>query len=157
MSEQATTSDVITKEELEAIRNDPRPWIGFEFDGEFVPFHLTDLGKDLQVIDRLTGGMPPHEFFDATKDLEGRARGPVQLGLLGTSLRAHHPEWSVSRICSLIEGTPFSDFVYVKGEPEEEADVGPPSQLDVAVIGESSSTSNDTLATPSEPSSESPS
>lgn len=111
---------------------------GFETEGEFYPWHLTDSGKDLMLIDRITGGMLPHEFFDAVGDEHEQFRGPILLGLIGTSVRNRHPEWSIERILRFVNEVKLGDIDFVGGEDDEDDEEGtedggeqlPPSDAD---------------------------
>jgi hypothetical protein len=91
---------------------------GFELNGAFYPWRFSDVGKDLMLIDRLTG-LPMHEFFEVIQDPEQRGRGPIMLTLIATSIRHAHPDWSVERIYRLVCGLSMSDVVLVGVDQEE--------------------------------------
>lgn len=97
---------------------------GFEFGGRFYPWHLTDRGKDLLIIDRLTG-LPPQEFFQVVEDDHDRSRGPIMLALVATSLRNGNPEWSVERVLRTVNDLSLSEVEFVAGD-EEEVEEGVP-------------------------------
>jgi hypothetical protein len=99
---------------------------------EFFPWSITDKGKDLMLIDRLTGGMPPHEFFQLVEDLHERGRGPVLLALMATSVRARHQDWSVERITRVMMDLNLQDVVYVGGDEPEKAENDPPKSSEGA-------------------------
>lgn len=121
-----------TREDQEAQKVQP-PEDGFEIalhgqDREFIPWQISDKGKDLMIIDRLTGGMPPHEFFTAVEDLHDRGRGPLLLAMMGTSIRARNPGWSVDRIIRLLLDISISeDVTFIDGDEDEEAETVPKS------------------------------
>jgi hypothetical protein len=101
---------------------------GFELGGEFYPFHVDDTGKNLMLIDRLTGLSLP-EFSAYLGDDTDRNRGPVTLALVATSIRAAKPDWSVEKIVRLVQNTRISDIEWVDGEQDaEETDASPPAE-----------------------------
>lgn len=97
---------------------------GFEYQGTFYRWHVSDTGKDLMLIDRFAG-LPVLDFFDLLDDEEERGRGPILLTLIATSIRFAHPGWSVPRIARMVENLSLSDVEFV-GEDEEEAEPLPP-------------------------------
>ena len=99
---------------------------GFEIDGEFFRWRITDKGKDLILIDRLTGGMPPHEFFALIEERFDLERGPMLLAMMATSIRASRPDWSPERILNLVYDTNLSDIEFVGTDEEERTDVDGP-------------------------------
>lgn len=90
---------------------------GFEYDGQFFRWHVTDGGKDLMLIDRFTG-MPVAEFFDTIEDSFDRGRAPILLALIATSVRARHPDWSVNRIERMVQDLQLGDVTFVDGDAE---------------------------------------
>lgn len=86
---------------------------------EFFPWHLTDTGKDLMLIDRFTG-MPVQEFFELIEDNFDRGRAPILLAMMATSVRAKHPDWTVERIVRLVQGVSLGDVEFIEGETEEQ-------------------------------------
>lgn len=104
------------------------PEVGFEINGEFYKWTASDSAKDLMLIDEFTK-MPASMFYEAIDDDLERGRGPIMLALMATSIRAKHPDWSVTRVARLIYDTPLSEVVYIgTGETEEEGDAdSPPS------------------------------
>lgn len=126
-----------TREDQEVAKAPP-PEDGFEIalhgnEREFIPWQISDKGKDLMIIDRLTGGMPPHEFFSAVEDLHERGRGPLLLAMMGTSIRARYPSWSVDRIVRLLLDISVSEDVeFIDGDEDEETETVPKSSGDEA-------------------------
>jgi hypothetical protein len=115
---------------------------GFEYDGIFYPWHVTTTGKDLLLIDRISG-MGIQEFFEMIEDNYDLSRAPVTLSLIATSIRNRHPEWSLERIVRTVMGIDIEsdDFTVIGGE--EAADDSPPAEA--ATSGQSgtpSATSN---------------
>lgn len=90
---------------------------GFELDGSFYKWHVTDGGKDLMLIDRFTG-MPVADFFDTIEDSFDRGRAPILLALMATSIRAQHPDWSVERIVRVVQGMSLGDVTFVDSDAE---------------------------------------
>lgn len=86
---------------------------------EFFPWHLSDVGKDLQLIDRFTA-MPVQEFFELIEDNFDRGRAPILLAMMATSVRAKHPDWTVERIVRLIQGVSLGDVHFIDAETEEQ-------------------------------------
>lgn len=125
---------------------------GFEYKGRFYPWKVTDIGKDLMLIDRFTG-MAIADFFDTIDDENERGRGPILLALIATSLRAGNPSWSVQRIVGAVEALSLSDVEFVN--PESEAPEAVPPQkprLDV-VPSRSTATGSSPSSTPQDSSS----
>jgi hypothetical protein len=138
---------------------------------EFIPFTPIPFGgRDLRIIDYVTK-MPLEEFEAATNDPVQRGRGTILLAIMGTSINAKHPEWTIERITRIIDDVVIPEMTFLGAEeesngtdplpqepkPESEASSsGSPSDA-----SESSATPADTSApepTPStsEPSSETP-
>lgn len=89
---------------------------GFEFQGRFYRWHLTDRGKDLLLIDRIAQ-MPVDEFFELVEDEFDRTRTPVLLAMIATSIRAEHPQWSHQRIERTVMNLSLSeDITLLEGE-----------------------------------------
>lgn len=93
---------------------------GFELDGQFYPWSVTDKVRDLRLIDLLTGMAVP-EFFRAVEDEHERERGPVVSAMIATSIRAARPDWSVERIFRLVDDINLGDVEFVVGETEDDA------------------------------------
>jgi hypothetical protein len=128
---------------------------GFEYQGVFYPWHVTTTGKDLLLIDRISG-LPLKEFFAIVEDNYDMARAPVTLALIATSMRNRHPDRSLERILrTVMELDMESDEFEVIGGDDEEAGDGPPA---VAAEGgpsdQSHGTSNGSAGATSETSSE---
>jgi len=99
---------------------------GFEYQGRFYSWHLTDTGKDLMIIDRFTQ-MPVHEFFQLIEDSFDRGRGPVLLAMIGTSIRHGNPDWSVERIIRDVNALSISeDIEFI--DMDEEDEESPPAE-----------------------------
>ena len=90
---------------------------GFDYDGEFYPMNFTAGAKDMLLIERITN-MPIDEFQQAA--MSGQNRPSILLGLLATSVRAKHPDWSVERIYSLVmDVDDISEIHTITGEDSE--------------------------------------
>lgn len=98
---------------------------GFELDGDFYEWHVTDTGKDLMLIDQFAQ-MPVADFFETVEDSVDRSRAPIVLALIATSIRHKHPSWSYERIARLVMSTPLSSYTFVGDE--EEVAVDPPAR-----------------------------
>lgn len=126
---------------------------GFEWNGRFYRWSVTDLGKDLMLIDRIAQ-MPPTAFMDMIGDVDEAERTPVILALVATSLRLGHPEWSVDRIYRTVMGISLGgDLTFVSAgegdaDPPPEAASQPPSEA-----GKSPSNGSSQPSTPVERSS----
>jgi hypothetical protein len=106
---------------------DERSEGGFEFQGAFYPWHIDDTGKDLMLIDRISG-LPLSEFSEMAADPAQRGRAPIILTLFATSIRHRHPDWSVERIYALVANVKMSDFVTISvDEPDPDEAMLPPS------------------------------
>ena len=106
---------------------DGPPADGFELDGTFYRWHVSDMGKDLMLIDRFAG-LPIQEFFDVVDDDHERGRGPILLTLIATSIRNEHPDWSVERITRLVLGLSLSSVTFVNGDLEQDDPTLPPPE-----------------------------
>lgn len=101
---------------------------GFEYEGVFYEWHATDKGKDLMLIDRLTG-MPPQVFFEAIQDDFDRGRGPVLLALIATSIRHRWQEWSLERILRMVDELSLGEVEFIDGDDDPpEAPPSPPDE-----------------------------
>jgi hypothetical protein len=136
---------------------------GFEYQGEFVRWHVSDIGKNLMLIDRITG-MAMDEFFAVVEDPDQRGRGPILLTLIATSLRNHHPDWSVERIYRTVTNLSLSSDIELVDAETELPDVmlppagtvtAPPSDGDSSSSPSNGSSSSSTppAGSPSETSS----
>lgn len=140
---------------------------GFEFDGTFYRWNVTDTGKDLMLIDRFTA-MPVAEFFETIEDSFDRGRAPILLALIATSLRKVHPDWSVQRLVRTVENLNLGDVTFVDSDTEEQpvppAGGGqePPASTEhsngssLSLIPEETSTPTDATSSETPPSSSSP-
>ena len=123
---------------------------GFEYDGTYYRWHVTDGGKDLMLIDRFTG-MPVADFFETIEDEFDRGRAPILLALIATSMRNVHPDWSVPRLTRRVENLNLSEVAFIDSDTEEQpvppAEAGPePATSDEPSNGSSSaSTPQDSL------------
>jgi len=129
---------------------------GFEIDGEFYAWHVSDIGKDLMLIDRIAG-LPIPEFFEIIDDDHARERAPILLALMATSIRHGHPDWTVDRISRAVMNLNLSDVEFITGDDEEVADElpppsvnGPPPSTGDSSASESRSTSSETAPETSE-------
>jgi hypothetical protein len=99
---------------------------GFEYDGTFYSWKVSDMGKDLMLIDRFSG-LPLHEFFEVVDDNFDRGRAPILLTLIATSIRAGHPDWSVERIIRTVQNLSLSGVTFLEPDDEEAAVELPPA------------------------------
>jgi len=104
---------------------------GFEYQGEFYRWRVSDVGKDLMLIDYFTH-MPVQEFFDIVDDALERGRAPVLMALMATSIRAAHPERSVERISRLVMDMPLGEVSFVGGDEDAGIAVDLPSPGEAA-------------------------
>jgi len=101
---------------------------GFEYKGRFYQWSVTDLGKDLMLIDRIAQ-MSPSAFMEMIGDADENERTPVILTLVATSLRLGHPDWSVDRIYRTVMGLSLGeDISFVSSGAGEEDEAGPPAE-----------------------------
>lgn len=127
---------------------------GFEYDGTFYRWHVSDMGKDLMLIDRFSN-LPLQEFFELVDDGVDRGRAPILLTLIATSIRFGHPDWSVERIVRTVQNLNLSDVVFIEPDDEEEEQLPPASEDETASTGGSSSSpSRSTSSDPAEETSE---
>ena len=110
---------------------------GFELNGEFYRWHVSDLGKDLMLIDRFSG-MPVSDFFEVADDALQRGRAPIMLALIATSIRAEHPDWTIERIVQIVLEVHLGEVVFI-GAADEEARPELPPQQGEDLTGASSS------------------
>lgn len=127
---------------------------GFELDGVFYRWHVTDTGKDLMLIDRFTG-MPVAEFFETIEDTFDRGRAPILLALMATSIRNEHPDWTVERIVRQVQALSLGDVTFVDADAEEQpvppAEAGPGQPAsDEPSNGSSSSSTPEETSTPTD-------
>jgi hypothetical protein len=99
---------------------------GFEIRGQFYKWTVSDGAKDLMLIDTFTK-MPSHVFFEAIDDPYERARGPIMLALMATSINAAHPDWSVERTSRLVMDA-SNEATFIGGDLEEEGDADVPPE-----------------------------
>ncbi len=92
---------------------------GFELDGVFYRWTVSDVGKDLMLIDKFTQ-MPVHEFFEIVNDSFDRNRPPILLAMIATSIRAHFPDRSVERIYRDVLNLSLGEVEFIDGEDDEE-------------------------------------
>jgi hypothetical protein len=101
---------------------------GFEYKGRFYQWSVTDLGKDLMLIDRIAQ-MSPSAFMEMISDADENERTPVILALVATSLRLGHPDWSVDRIYRTVMGLSLGeDISFVSSGAAEEDEASPPAE-----------------------------
>lgn len=111
---------------------------GFDFQGKFYPWKLSDTGKDLLLIDRITN-MPVDEFFALAEDEEADLRGSVLLAMFATSLRAGNPSWSVERVYRTVMDLSLSDDIEILDDEEDAAEAVPTEEDQAAEQPSSSS------------------
>lgn len=99
---------------------------GFEYRGEFYRWSVTDTGKDIMLIDRITG-MSLADFYEVVDDDAQRGRGPILLALIATSIRASRPDWSVERIFRLTQELSISELTFLEADVDEEDEARPPA------------------------------
>jgi hypothetical protein len=95
---------------------------GFEYQDRFYPWSISDMGKDLVLIDRICG-MSLSEFYEVADDALQADRAPILLALVATSIRAGNPSWNVERIVRLVMDMSLSDLNIVGLEE------GPPNPM----------------------------
>jgi hypothetical protein len=93
---------------------------GFEYQGTFYRWSVSDMGKDLMLIDRFCG-LPIVEFFELVDDDFDRGRAPILLSMIATSIRKEHPDWSVERIVRTVQELNLSEIAFVGAEEEEDS------------------------------------
>lgn len=115
---------------------------GFEFEGRFYTLHVSDIGKDLMLIDRISQ-MPMRDFYAAADDAFERGRGPVILTLIATSLRNGNPDWTVERIYRKVMDLSLGDdVVFIAPENADEEEEEQESPLEPPTDGSEKSPSN---------------
>jgi hypothetical protein len=97
---------------------------GFELHGRFYRWHVTDMGKDLMLIDQFAK-QPITEFFAQIEDQFDRGRAPILLTLIATSIRAGNPDWSVERIVRTVMNLNLSEVSFVDADSEEHENPSP--------------------------------
>jgi hypothetical protein len=127
---------------------------GFEYDGTFYRWHVSDMGKDLMLIDRFSN-LPLYEFFEVVDDGFDRGRAPILLTLIATSIRFGHPDWSVERVVRTVQNLSLSEIVFIEPDEEEVEELPPASEGETGSTGGSSpslsrSTSSEPAAETSE-------
>ncbi len=105
---------------------------GFEYkipgetEATFFPWKVNVEGaKDMLIIDSFTQ-LPIDVFHEKLQDGFERRRGPFLLALIATSIAAKYPDWTVQRVCRIVENLDFADFAGIDAEDEED-DVSPPA------------------------------
>lgn len=107
--------------------NIPEPEKGFIYQKDFYPLSISEKGKDLLLIDRLTQRPPDAIFSELEAGVD--IRGPAILALIATSFRAAYPEWPLQRIINLVEEIELSELEWVGTEDDgEEETVRPPDE-----------------------------
>jgi hypothetical protein len=115
---------------------------GFELAGEFYRWAASTGGKDLLLIDRIAG-MAVTEFFEILDDPVARERPAVMLTLVGTSIRAKHPEWSVERIVRTVHELDINDVILISNDEQEPVNPLPPPAAPEPATGERSGSPSD--------------
>ena len=105
---------------------------GFEYklpdddQATFFPWKVNVEGaKDMLIIDSFTQ-LPIDVFHEKLQDGFERRRGPFLLALIATSIAAKNPDWTVQRVCRLVENLDFSKCTGIEADEEETGDVVPP-------------------------------
>jgi hypothetical protein len=93
--------------------------VGFELDGDFYRWSVSDSAKDLMLIDRFTQ-MPAHQFFEIIEDNFDRGRGPILLAMMATSIRRAHPDWSIERVARMVMNLSLTDVTFIGSDEEVE-------------------------------------
>lgn len=132
---------------------------GFDYQGTFYKWSVSDTGKDLLLIDRFAN-MPIADFFDTMEDAFDRGRAPVILALIALAIRAKHPDWSVERIARTVNDLSLGDVTFIEADAEEQlvppAGAGNPPAASDAPSNESSPSSTPTENEPLKTSPETP-
>jgi hypothetical protein len=125
---------------------------GFEYGGTFYRWHVSDMGKDLMLIDRFSN-MPLHEFFEIVDDGFDRGRAPILLTLIATSIRHGHPEWSVERVIRTVQNLSLSEITFIEPDEEEEVEpeLPPASEGEATTDPTGASSPSPSRFTPSDP------
>jgi hypothetical protein len=123
---------------------------GFEYDGVFVSWHLTDKVVDLQLVDQFSK-MPPADFFAAVEDDFDRERTPILSAMIATSLRHHYQNWSVARVTRYVENMHMSQVLFFDGEENEPEVEGLPLEEKQDIPSEGDEASEDSSTKSSEP------
>ena len=103
---------------------------GFEYDGRFYEWRFGSTGKDLMLLDRISG-MSMSELWEAAE--QNKDRPSLMLSMIALSLRAGNPSWSVERIMHIVEELDTeTDIQWVGAEstPDPtpaETEAGPPT------------------------------
>jgi hypothetical protein len=85
---------------------------------EFIPWTpISYGGRELRIIDYITK-MPLEEFEAASTDPVQRGRGTILLALIGTSINAKHPEWTIERITRIVDDMVLPEMAFLAGEEE---------------------------------------
>jgi hypothetical protein len=126
---------------------------GFEYQGEFYGWSVTDIGKDLMLIDRFSG-LPIHEFFQLVDDDHERGRGPILLTLIATSIRAGHPDWTAERVIRTVMDLSLSEVTFLNADKPESQEGLPDSPP--AETAESNGSTGDASPSPSKSTSSDP-
>jgi hypothetical protein len=92
---------------------------GFEWRNRVYPWSVSDIGKDLMLIDRIAQ-IPPSDFIELVSDADQNERAPVLLALVATSLRAGHPDWSVDRIYRIVMNLSLTQDITFLSEGDDE-------------------------------------
>jgi len=112
---------------------------GFEYQGRFYPWRFGSTGKDLMLLDRISG-MSMSELFEAAE--QNKDRPSLMLAMIALALRAGNPTWSVERIIHVVEELDTeTDITYV-GDEEEPAGPLPETAAEPPTEGRSRSPSN---------------
>ena len=131
---------------------------GFEYllpdddQATFFPWKINLEGaKDMLIVDSFTQ-LPIDAFHEKLQDGFERRRGPFLLALIATSIAAKYPDWTVQRVCRLVENLDFSRFAGIDAGEDETGDVVVPPETGEPTSENSSSPSDgsSSSATPTE-------
>lgn len=121
---------------------------GFEYllpdddQATFFPWKVNVEGaKDMLIIDSFTQ-LPIDVFHEKLEDGFERRRGPFLLALIATSIAAKYPDWTVQRVCRLVENLDFSKFTGIDAGEGETGDVSVPPETGEPTSEKSSSPSD---------------
>jgi hypothetical protein len=126
---------------------------GFEYDGTFYRWHISDVGKDLMLIDRFSG-MAIDDFFAVIDDDHERTRAPILLSLIACSIRHEHPDWTIERITRMVMQLQLSAVTFIAGDEGDVADSPLPESerpKEETTSGESFSSADDVFSRSSIP------
>ena len=99
--------------------DDGPPLGGFEFRSEFYRWHVSTIGKDLMLVDRISG-LSISDFLEQVSAAAEDSRPSLLLSMIATSIRFAHPDWSVERIVRLVMNLDLDEIELVAGDADED-------------------------------------